>query len=231
MTYKYSKEDVEFMKANAHKGRKWLAEAMNRSEISIKGAMFRNNIKTGRNTRFQRGLNPWNAGRVGVRMSPKSEFKKGQMPYNTLYDGAITVRSDRNSKTGKIYRYKYIRIANAKWLLYQRYVWEQHNGPVPPKHLIKFKNGDTLDCRLENLEMISMAENARRNRNPEKYRKTIKLLMEEGEHPSKHLTDNYIIGNLSKGNIKLKDQIKRQPELIELKRNQLILRRHINGKS
>lgn len=228
---KYSNEDIEFIKANAHKGRKWLAEAMDRSEMSVKGTMFRNDIKTGRNTRFQRGQNPWNAGRTDIRMSPETEFKKGGLPPNTLYDGAIRVRSHSSMKTGKVTRYKYIRIAKAKWELYHRYLWMQHHGSIPKRHIVSFKNGDTLDCRIENLELVSMKENARRNRNREKFRKTLKLLIEEGDHPSVNLTDSYIVGNLSRGNRSIKEQIKKRPELIELKRNQLKLRRHINGKS
>lgn len=55
--------------------------------------------------------------------------------------------------------------------------------------------------------------------------------MQEGDHPSVNLTDSYIVGNLSRGNRSIKEQIKKRPELIELKRNQLKLNRHINGKT
>lgn len=227
----YSKEDIEFIKAHAHKGRKWLAEAMNRPLASVTAAMKNRGIKTGNTGHFKKGQNPWNAGRTDIRMSPETEFKKGQLPLNTLYDGAVTLRNDRCSKTGKLRRYKYIRISKAKWELYHRYLWMQHNGPIPKKHIVRFKNGDTLDCRIENLELVSMKENARRNRNREKFRKTLKLLIEEGDHPSVNLTDSYIVGNLSRGNRSIKEQIKKRPELIELKRNQLKLNRHINGKT
>lgn len=49
------------------------------------------------------------------------------------------------------------------WPLYGRYVWEQHNGPIPPKHVVLFKDGDRSRCVIENLELLSMADNARRN--------------------------------------------------------------------
>jgi len=43
------------------------------------------------------------------------------------------------------------------------YVWEKHRGPIPPKHVITFKDGNRANCTIENLECISMADNARRN--------------------------------------------------------------------
>lgn len=35
-----------------------------------------------------------------------------------------------------------------------RMVWEEANGPVPPRHQLHFKNGDKLDVRIENLELV-----------------------------------------------------------------------------
>jgi len=49
------------------------------------------------------------------------------------------------------------------WPLLGRHVWEQHNGPIPPKHLIKFKDGDRSNCSIDNLDMVSMADNCRAN--------------------------------------------------------------------
>jgi hypothetical protein len=50
------------------------------------------------------------------------------------------------------------------WPLYNRYIWEQHKGPIPPKHIVAFKDRDRGNCAIENLELLSMADNARRNR-------------------------------------------------------------------
>lgn len=49
------------------------------------------------------------------------------------------------------------------WPLYNRYLWEQEHGPIPPAHIVTFKDGDRANCVLDNLELISMADNARRN--------------------------------------------------------------------
>jgi len=32
-----------------------------------------------------------------------------------------------------------------------RYVWEQHNGPIPENHLILHLDGDVMNCDIENL--------------------------------------------------------------------------------
>lgn len=42
-----------------------------------------------------------------------------------------------------------------------RVVWEQANGPVPPNHCIKFKDGDRTNCSLDNLYLVTRAENCR----------------------------------------------------------------------
>ena len=36
-----------------------------------------------------------------------------------------------------------------------RVVWEQHHGPIPPKHVVRFKDGNTMNWDISNLEMIS----------------------------------------------------------------------------
>lgn len=49
------------------------------------------------------------------------------------------------------------------WPLYSRYLWEQANGPIPAKHIVAFRDGDRQNCVLDNLQLMSMADNARRN--------------------------------------------------------------------
>lgn len=94
----------------------------------------------------------------GQLKSKSTTFKKGNLPHNTKYDGSIRVRTDKSG-----IKYKYIRISKGKWELLQRKIWSEQVGPIPPDHLIAFKNGDTMDVRIENLEMISLEENMKRN--------------------------------------------------------------------
>lgn len=144
----------------------------------------------------------------------ETQFKKGGEPGNTLYDGAITVRLD-HPKTRKGRPYKWIRISKGKWIHYHRYLWEKKYGPVPAKHMVAFKDGDTMNVRLRNLKLISMADNARRNYNPVKAQRALKSL-----------SDRYIAGRLAGGDKKLREAIiKGAPELIKAKRSQLKLNR------
>ena len=41
-----------------------------------------------------------------------------------------------------------------------RVVWEEHNGPIPEGMCITFKNGDKTNCNIDNLMMVTKAENA-----------------------------------------------------------------------
>lgn len=121
-----------------------------------------------RDSNFKKGKVPENKGkRMEDFMSPETikkfranQFKKGTIPPNTCKeDGTIRVRKMSNSNR----RYKWIRISLANWKLYHHYLWETQNGPVPEGHCLWFINGDSLDVRLENLELITNEENMRRN--------------------------------------------------------------------
>ena len=60
---------------------------------------------------------------------------------------------------------KYKRIwHNGKMESEHRVVWEQANGPIPDGMTIDHINGNTLDNRLENLQVMSMYDNQLRSR-------------------------------------------------------------------
>lgn len=114
-------------------------------------------------SRIKPGTIPPNKGK---KLSPElyekvslTMFKKGNLPRNTKYDGYLSKR--HHKRDGK--DYMFIRIAQGKFELLHRKIWMDANGPIPEGMQISFKNGDTLDCRLENLELITMAENMKRN--------------------------------------------------------------------
>ena len=101
-------------------------------------------------------------------------FKKGGLPGNTKYDSCITIRRETDGRP-----YKYIRIAKAKWVLYSRYVWEQVYGKIPYGMIISFKDKNTMNCDIENLELISKGENMKRNsiqNMPEEIKQSIRIL-------------------------------------------------------
>lgn len=158
-----------------------IAQLLGRKEYSINGKAFsmglrktaehikrinRDNIDNlrihGKAHQFSKGHVPANKGR---KMSPEryercrnTMFRKGHKPHNTRHDGAESIRMDKNG-----HRYIHVRIAEGKWIPKHIQVWTQANGPVPNGCNIIFRDGDTLNCALENLECISDAELMRRN--------------------------------------------------------------------
>ncbi len=115
--------------------------------------------------RFAKGHVPANKGQAMSdehrERSRHTWFKKGHLPVNTLQDGAIRLR--HSHKKRGVPSYYWIRISQANWRPLHVHLWEQANGPVPKGMNIVFKDRNTLNCTLENLEMISDVENMRRN--------------------------------------------------------------------
>jgi hypothetical protein len=169
--------------------------------------------------RFQKGGKAWNKGtHFNPPGSHKGHFKKGHLPHNTKDgDGVITTRHLGSKKNPP---YKYIRLGLGKWRELHRHLWEEAHGPIPRDHMVVFRNGDTLDCRLENLELITRGENAKRNYNRDKA---------VANGPWVNLSDNYVAHMMTakKGDSHLKEEIKKYPELIELGRANMKLKREI----
>lgn len=117
-------------------------------------------------SQIKKGNTPQNKGKKwsefmskeGEIRSLTTTFKKGSTPHNTKYDLAISKRIDKRG-----FPYLFIRVSLCKWMPLQRYIWEQINGRIPTKHKIVFKNGNTLDCNIENLEMLTYKEAMLRN--------------------------------------------------------------------
>lgn len=115
---------------------------------------------------YKKGLTPANKGmkmaeyvsQEKIEKIKKTQFKKGQAPKNTLFDNAIVKRKDKTGIT-----YLYTRVSLSVWVQLQRYIWEQSNGPIPKAHNIIFKDRNSLNCNLSNLEMVSNAELLSRN--------------------------------------------------------------------
>lgn len=49
------------------------------------------------------------------------------------------------------------------WPQLHRKIWRELNGEIPAGHIITFKDGDKANCAIENLVLMSKADNARRN--------------------------------------------------------------------
>lgn len=167
-----------------------LAIKVGRSETLVKcrlrqlGLEIPQEIRDYRKTIGQRikGDIPFNKGKKQVEyMTPEAiertkvtRFKKGQCPHNTYgNDGAISIRRDNTGRP-----YKFIRVSVGKWELLHRYLWMQANGAVPDGRIVVFKDGNTMNCDVSNLELITLKENMSRNtlhQYPESLKKIIKL--------------------------------------------------------
>lgn len=127
-------------------------------------------------SQFKKGSVPANKGK---KMSPKqyakcarTMFKKGHSCSNHREVGSERVNAEG---------YVEIKVAEPnKWRLKHRVVWEQSNGKIPPGCNIQFRNGNKLDIRIENLYMITRAEQLKKEnsmyaRYPEELRQVIRL--------------------------------------------------------
>lgn len=104
------------------------------SLMQIKGYIQRSGLNTGRGNRFEKGHTPLNYKPVG------SERVNA--------DGYIEIKvKDPN-----------------KWKLKHRYLWEKHSGKIPKGMILMFKDNDKLNVCLDNLILISRAENMEINR-------------------------------------------------------------------
>lgn len=117
----------------------------------------------GKITQFKKGHTPANKGKkMSNELREKVKhtwYPKGHKPHNTLSDNDITIRQNYKRNT----KYKYIRISKGNWELLARNNWEAKNGPVPKGFNVILKDGDSLNCEYDNLELISNAELLNRN--------------------------------------------------------------------
>src|SRR5690606_15324763 len=106
----------------------------------------------------KKGSVPPNKGKkLSAEMRAKLEptfFKKGHTPLNAKKNGEEVLRKDSK---GTIYIM--IKVPEKSKLDYKhRILWEQHNGPIPKGFNVQFKDGNTLNCVIENLYLIRRSE-------------------------------------------------------------------------
>ena len=138
-----------------------------------------NLIEGGKKFRFTPGHTPFNKGKEmpsEVYEKVKATmFKKGNRPQNWKPDVTIVERKDAD-QSGRVYLYYKVR--DSKWILYHNKVWIDQNGPIPKGNIIRFIDGNTRNCDISNLEMVTMKDNMARNtiqRFPEEIQQIIKL--------------------------------------------------------
>lgn len=138
------------------------------TRIIVQAARKRFNlIKPIESGRFKKNGAPWNKGiayNAGGR-SINTRFKKGQPP-PTAFRKFGDVFSIPDG-TGKVYMF--IKLPENRQYPYGRYVWEQATDePLTKNDMIRFRDGNPLNCSFGNLEKVSRSQNAIRNANHKK---------------------------------------------------------------
>lgn len=113
--------------------------------------------------RIKAGSVPWNKGRKGLSLGGvATQFKKGSVPSTYLPIG--TERWKFASRRSNPQPYLVRKVADPNvWRPVHYIVWEAENGPVPDGYVLRFKDKDHRNITTDNLELLSRAENSRRN--------------------------------------------------------------------
>lgn len=166
--------------------------------------------KGGNKGTFKKGQTGWNKGMKGLKTGGEAGyFKKGHTPSTTKPVGYVKLLFEE--ATGRIRLM--CKVAEKKWMPLAHYVFTRWYGEIPKGMLICHKNKNPLDCRLENLECISKRTNWERH------------------SPAPNLFDGFVLSTMISKTVKgeerenLKKVLRANPDLIELKRNILKLRR------
>lgn len=109
---------------------------------------------------FEPGIKPWNKGMKGIDLSGgKGQFKKGNRPHTW-----VPIGHERISKDGLLER-KVTDDGPAKdhFRSVHSIIWEERHGPIPEGYFVRFKSDDKRNFDDDNLELVSRAENMRRN--------------------------------------------------------------------
>lgn len=188
----FSKVESDFVLENYLKmPLKAIAKHLNRSSTAIKcrirqlGLEIPIEIREQRKSKnqFKPGHKTFNKGlkhkdyltEKQIEKTKLSQFKKGQTSHNTLPLWTEVIRMDSKKK-----QYIFIKVDENKPMLQKhRWLWEQAHGKMKKGFNVVFKNGNTLDCRLENLECISDEELMNRNsihNYPNEIKSSIKLI-------------------------------------------------------
>lgn len=115
-------------------------------------------------TSFRAGHSTWNKGThfaAGGR-SVETRFKTGNRPQTVVPIGTVAQSTDGYWKR-KVREDAPPGLSRRNWIWLHLELWEQHHGPVPPNHCVVFRNGNTSDIRIENLELVHRHELILRN--------------------------------------------------------------------
>lgn len=163
MAHRYTKQQADFIIQHV-KGRKSteLTEmfndhfALDLKPSQIKSCMGNRGLTNGVDARFKPDHTPFNKGKKGITQGGvATQFKNGHRPHNYKPVGTERVNGDG---------YVDIKISDpSKWKSKHIIVWEEHNGPVPKRHVVIFGDGDRRNFDINNLILVSRKQLVRLN--------------------------------------------------------------------
>lgn len=119
--------------------------------------------KIGAAHRFTKGHVPFNKGMKGWAAGGRShetQFKKGDMPHTWV---PVGTRRRTTKERHWVEKVSESGCQRERWIGVHKLLWMEHHGPIPPKHVVRFIDGDVDNVTIENLECITMVENMLRN--------------------------------------------------------------------
>lgn len=154
---------------------KTMASKIGRSHVGIRGRLKNLNLVIPKEiieqrkleSRYKKGREPENKGKKQseymtpemIARTARHRFAKGHIPKNALEDWQESIVKDKRGIP-----YTKIKIPGERGLIYKHvWLWREANGKIPKGSVIIFKDKNTMNCVLENLERITKAENMIRN--------------------------------------------------------------------
>lgn len=134
------------------------------------GGRLQKLTESGKTNRFKPGSVPWNKGThytAGGR-SAETRFKPGRKPQESRnYLPIGTTRMHKSDYLEKKVSDDLSVYPAKRWKAVHRIIWETRFGPIPPGYIVVFKPGMKTviedEITLDRLELITRAENMRRN--------------------------------------------------------------------
>ena len=124
----------------------------NKEQSQIVALIKNNKMNSGRTGYFEKGAPSWAAGKkgLGILKANSGSFQKGRVPHNW-----VPVCSERINGDG----YHDVKMAEPNvWVCKHRLLWEEHNGPIPENHLIRFVDDDKANIVIDNLVLVNQSE-------------------------------------------------------------------------
>ena len=153
-----------------------IAQWVHHPESSVQAKAFRLGLRKdkafmlecSKRSQFKKGNKPFNKGRdrdewmseQGREKVTMTQFKPGEVNPASPTLRPVGYESVRTEK-GK--KYIWIKPEGRRMMPKHRWLWEQAHGAIPKGYNVQFKDGNTLNCVLDNLYLISRSEQVRKN--------------------------------------------------------------------